>query len=82
MRHAVSIMKSHGYRLGNVDATVILERPKIGHINKQMKDNIVGLLETTEGRVNVKARTHEKMDSVGELRSIECHVVLTLVRSD
>ena len=44
----------------------------------QMKENIVRLLGTTNGRVNVKARTHEKMDSVGELRSVSCHVVVTL----
>ena len=32
------------------------------------------------GRVNVKARTHEKVDSVGECRALECHVVLILER--
>ena len=45
-----------------------------------MIDNIVNLLHTDPGRVNVKARTHEKVDSVGEKRAIECHVVLTLER--
>ena len=38
------------------------------------------LLHTDRGRVNVKARTHEKVDSVGECRALECHVVLTLER--
>lgn len=45
-----------------------------------MIDNVVRLLRTEPGRVNVKARTHEKVDSVGECRAIECHVVLTLER--
>ena len=45
-----------------------------------MIDNIVRLLHTSDDRVNVKARTHEKVDSVGECRAIECHVVLTLER--
>jgi 2-C-methyl-D-erythritol 2,4-cyclodiphosphate synthase len=35
-------------------------------------------LGTTDGRVNIKARTHERVDSVGELRSLSCHVVVTL----
>ena len=44
----------------------------------RMKENIVKLLHSTEGRVNIKARTHEQVDSVGELRSLSCHVVVTL----
>ena len=40
--------------------------------------NLVRLLRTDSSQVNVKARTHEKVDSVGECRAIECHVVLTL----
>ena len=47
-----------------------------------MIENLVRLLRTDAGRVNVKARTHEKVDSVGECRAIECHVVLTLERED
>ena len=45
-----------------------------------MIENLVRLLRTDAGRVNVKARTHEKVDSVGECRAIECHVVLTIER--
>lgn len=36
--------------------------------------------QQSDNRVNVKARTHEKVDSVGECRALECHVVLTLER--
>ena len=43
-----------------------------------MTANCVRLLRTSPGQVNVKARTHEKLDSVGESRAVECHVVLTL----
>ena len=82
MDYATEVMKGHGYTLGNVDVTLILERPKVAAIKPAMKENIVRLLDTTPGRVNVKARTHEKMDSVGQLRSIECHVVLTLLKQD
>ena len=71
-------MKYHGYRIGNVDVTLILERPKVAGFKPRMKENIVRLLHTTPGRVNIKARTHERVDSVGELRSLSCHVVVTL----
>lgn len=80
VQHAYAVMQSHGYQIGNLDVTLILERPKVAQFKPAMKDNLVQLLHTTPGRVNLKARTHEKVDSVGELRSLACHVVLTLER--
>lgn len=78
MEHAYKVMDRFGYQLGNCDVTLILERPKVAGFKPAMKENIVRLLHTEPGRVNIKARTHEKVDSVGELRSLSCHVVLTL----
>lgn len=78
MEHAYDVMKYYGYQIGNIDVTLILERPKVAGFKMEMKENIVKLLRTTMGRVNIKARTHEKMDSLGELRSLSCHVVVTL----
>lgn len=78
MEHAYDVMTYYGYKIGNVDVTLILERPKVASFKPAMKENIVRLLGTTEGRVNIKARTHEQVDSVGELRSLSCHVVVTL----
>jgi len=80
MEHAYEVMTGYGYQIGNIDVTLILERPKVASFKPGMKDNIVKLLKTTPGRVNIKARTHERVDSVGELRSLSCHVVLTLER--
>ena len=47
-------------------------------VKETMIKNIGRLLHTDLSRVNVKARTHEKVDSVGECRAIECHVVMIL----
>jgi 2-C-methyl-D-erythritol 2,4-cyclodiphosphate synthase len=80
MTHAYETMDGYGYEIGNIDVTLILERPKVAGFKPKMKENIVKLLKTTEGKVNIKARTHERVDSVGELRSLSCHVVLTLVK--
>lgn len=80
MEHAFDVMDGYGYEIGNIDVTLILERPKVASFKPAMKENIVRLLKTTPGRVNIKARTHERVDSVGELRSLSCHVVLTLVK--
>uniref|UniRef100_A0A7S1B834 2-C-methyl-D-erythritol 2,4-cyclodiphosphate synthase n=1 Tax=Corethron hystrix TaxID=216773 RepID=A0A7S1B834_9STRA len=80
MEYGREVMERYGYRIGNVDVTLILERPKVANFKPAMKENIVRLLGTTPGKVNIKARTHERVDSVGELRSLSCHVVLTLMR--
>ena len=80
MEHAYDVMKYYGYQIGNIDVTLILERPKVAGFKPRTKENIVRLLHTTKGRVNIKARTHEKLDSMGELRSLSCHVVVTLAK--
>ena len=86
MEEAYKRMGERGYRIGNCDVTLILQKPKVNvehegvHVKNRMKENLVRLLHTAPGRVNVKARTHEKVDSVGEGRAVECHVVLNLER--
>eukprot|EP00900_Chrysochromulina_parva_P019930 jgi/Chrpa1/27939/Chrysochromulina_OHIO_Genome00012921-RA len=86
MFEAYKRMRERGYLIGNVDVTLIAQRPRVnveyggGHVKQKMINNLVRLLQTDPGRVNVKARTHEKVDAVGECRALECHVVLTLER--
>ena len=55
-------------------------RPWCWQVKELMVDNLARLLQTDLSRVNVKARTHEKVDSVGECRALECHVVLIMER--
>eukprot|EP01039_Chlorochromonas_danica_P000844 gene844-919_t len=78
MEEAYKRMIDKGYRIGNLDVTLILQTPKVKDIKPLMKANLVRLLHTTDNRVNVKARTHEKVDSVGEGNAYECHVVVLL----
>ncbi|CAM9618483.1 unnamed protein product [Discosporangium mesarthrocarpum] len=80
MEEAYKRMVERGYHVGNVDVTLILQKPKVMDIKPQMKANIVRLLQTSERRVNVKARTHEKVDAVGEGKAMACHVVVLLER--
>ena len=86
MEEAYIRMQRRGYRIGNCDVTLICQKPRVNleHNGRQVKtvmiDNLARLLRTDVSRVNVKARTHEKVDSVGECRALECHVVLTMER--
>ena len=80
MEEACKRMVDRGYRVGNVDVTLICQKPRVnvGNVKETMRTNIAGLLDTSLDRVNIKARTHEKVDSVGECRALECHVVIAL----
>jgi 2-C-methyl-D-erythritol 2,4-cyclodiphosphate synthase len=75
-------MRERGYGIGNVDVTVVLERPKLSPHKATMRANLERLLGCGPGRVNVKGKTHEGVDAVGEGRAIECHVAALLVRSE
>jgi 2-C-methyl-D-erythritol 2,4-cyclodiphosphate synthase len=76
---AVRKAREGGYVIGNLDCTVICQWPKIGPVKEQMRLNLARLLETTPDRVNLKGKTHEGVDAVGELRALEAHAVVLLV---
>ena len=76
----VKRMKDMGYTVGNIDSTIIAERPKLSPFKEQIRENLCALLEAHPSVVNIKAKTHEKVDSLGENRSIACHTVVILIR--
>lgn len=76
VREALRLVRERGYVPLNVDATVILERPKLGARKDEVRANIARLLEMPIDRVNVKGKTHEKVDAVGQGRAIEVHCVV------
>ena len=69
---------SRGYRIGNVDVTVICERPKLRPHADAIRMSLAGALGTDIGNVSVKGKTHEKMDDVGRGIGIETHCVVLL----
>ena len=67
-----------GYRISNVDVTLIAQRPKVGKYIPQMAQNIADALEIALDRVNVKATTEEGLGFTGALEGISCHAVCLL----
>uniref|UniRef100_A0A2N9IRK0 2-C-methyl-D-erythritol 2,4-cyclodiphosphate synthase n=1 Tax=Fagus sylvatica TaxID=28930 RepID=A0A2N9IRK0_FAGSY len=80
IKEAVRLMHEAGYELGNLDATLILQRPKVSPHKEAIKANLSALLGADPSVVNLKAKTHEKVDSLGENRSIAAHTVVLLMR--
>ncbi|MBL0926682.1 MAG: 2-C-methyl-D-erythritol 2,4-cyclodiphosphate synthase [Phycisphaerales bacterium] len=80
LAEAVRRMDAAGYHVANLDATVILERPKLSPVKAQIRAALARELRIDERFVNVKGKTHEKVDAVGEGRAVEVHVVVLLHR--
>ena len=70
-----------GYRVGNIDVTMIAQRPKLKDHIPTMAKNIAAALEIEETRVNVKATTEEKLGFTGTGEGMSCHAVCLLEES-
>lgn len=79
MTAAFERMRDAGFMIGNIDVTIILERPKMSPHKAVIRQNIADLLHTDVDNVNVKAKTHEKVDAIGENRAVSVHTVALLV---
>lgn len=79
LRHVASLMRDHGYRLGNADITVLAERPKLAPHVLLMRERIAADLGVAPGCVSVKATTTEKLGFVGRREGIEAHAVVMLL---
>ena len=67
-----------GYRVGNIDVTMIAQRPKLKDHIPQMERNIAAALGMDAGRINVKATTEEKLGFTGTGEGMACHAVWLL----
>ncbi len=67
-----------GYRVGNIDVTMIAQRPKLKDYIPQMQANIAAAVGTAPDRVNVKATTEEKLGFTGTGEGMACHAVCLL----
>lgn len=78
LEQVVGEVSSAGYAVGNVDATVICERPRLRPHVDAIRARLAELLRIDASRVSVKGKTNEKMDDVGAGIGIEVHCVALL----
>jgi len=78
LKSVVAEIAAAGYRVGNVDATVICERPKLRPKIDEIRAHLAALLCVDIGAVSVKGKTNEKMDDIGAGLGIESHAVCIL----
>lgn len=78
LREVLKKVSAAGYRVGNVDVTMIAQKPKLKDHIPQMMENIAADLQVDVSRVNVKATTEEKLGFTGEGQGMSCHAVCLL----
>ena len=75
LAHVGELLKEHGYDIGNIDATIVAQRPKLMAFIPQMAANIAETLGIAVDQVNVKATTEEKLGFTGSGEGISSYAV-------
>ena len=78
LQHVMALADAKGFRIGNVDTTIVAQRPKLAPFILQMRANIARALGTEEDRVNVKATTTEELGFAGRGEGIAAYAVALL----
>ncbi len=75
LEHVISVIGEKGYKIGNIDATVIAQRPKLKPYIQQMRENIASVCTADIDAINVKATTEEKLGFTGSGEGMAAHAV-------
>jgi 2-C-methyl-D-erythritol 4-phosphate cytidylyltransferase/2-C-methyl-D-erythritol 2,4-cyclodiphosphate synthase len=78
LSRAAALIVNEGYEVGNVDVTVILEKPRLRPYIDAMRQAIAGCLDIDPSRVSIKAKTNEGVDAVGRGEAVAAHAVALL----
>ena len=82
LRRCAALVDAQGYVIGNIDATLILERPKILPFKQEMRRCISEALGIGVDDISLKATTAERMGFVGRGEGVEAHAVVMIVPKD
>lgn len=80
LRHVVALMYQQGYLLGNLDATILCQQPKLAPYIEEICHNITTDCQCSREQVNIKATTTEKLGFEGREEGISAHAVVLLCR--
>jgi len=80
LAEAARLVAGHGWRVGNVDASIIAQAPRLADFIPDMRRRIAEVLSVEPDRINVKARTGERLGPVGRGECIEAQAVVLLER--
>lgn len=79
--HVCNLMTERGYQIGNIDATIIAQAPKLAPYILQMRERLALVFNSTVDRVNIKATTEEKLGFTGAKEGIAAHAVCLIYKN-
>jgi 2-C-methyl-D-erythritol 2,4-cyclodiphosphate synthase len=82
LRHVAALAFERGYRVGNLDATIVAQRPKLAPHIEEMRRNLATTLEVEQERINVKATTTEELGFAGRGEGIAAYAVVIMARTE
>lgn len=82
LKHVGELLYSKEYKVGNIDATIIAQEPKMSPYIEKMKENIAGVLNIERDCINVKATTEEKLGFTGRGEGVAAHAVCIILIDD
>ena len=82
LQAVMALVDGQGYRLGNLDAIVIAQKPKLAPYIGQMRENIAAACRADVSQVSVKATTEERLGFTGREEGISAHCVCLLLRKE
>ena len=80
LKEAVKLVKEKGYRINNLDNTILAQEPKMKPHIPLMQKRLAELLGIEENQISIKAKTMEEQDSIGERKAIATQSVVLLVK--
>jgi 2-C-methyl-D-erythritol 2,4-cyclodiphosphate synthase len=81
LKDVMKIVREAGYELGNIDATICLQRPKLMDLIPAMKTCLAEVMQCDEDQVSIKATTTEKLGFVGKEEGVAAHAVALIFKS-
>jgi 2-C-methyl-D-erythritol 2,4-cyclodiphosphate synthase len=80
LRQACSFIEERGYKIANIDATILAERPKMAPHIPAMKAKLAEAMGVDESQINLKAKTNEGMDAIGRGEAITAQAIALIVQ--
>ena len=80
LKKTYSLIKENGYKINNIDSTIMAQEPKMKPYIPQMQEKLSQILEIDKNLISIKAKTMEEQDSVGEKKAISALSTVLLIK--
>ena len=80
LERTVKLLLKHGYKVGNIDSTICLEKPKISDLIPEMQESLANTIGIEKENISVKATTNEKLGFIGRQEGVAVYSVALIVK--